>query len=125
MAADQWRAGAIGRRRMTGRPTQAHVLRLLHAQGLPRASAERMAQEWLDHYDDVVDAYPDSAHPDEISHIMGSFDHLSVHVAHYQLSVQTPVVPGSIATLGRWTGACTGGVLTTLALFVALGQLLS
>lgn len=104
------------------RPEHAALTRTLRVQGLSRSDASELAQQWLEHLDDLESAArADGFAPDEAADValqmLGSTDLLSVAVPHRP---QFVLNGDQLACLTRWTGACAGGLLTTIALFSAM-----
>ncbi|MEL6869425.1 MAG: hypothetical protein AAFO81_06455 [Pseudomonadota bacterium] len=106
-------------------PDERQLIAVLRRQGMPEAQAQRMAGEWLDHCDDIREEGGATPDPAQLLGIMGSLEELADAARLYlptQTSASIVATSGAVALVGRWTGACTGGLLATVVLFAALSH---
>lgn len=108
---------------------EAIAVALLRA-GLKRPIAQRMAGEWLDHWQTLVaDALaagmPAAEAADEALRRIGSVDTLLEHCAALPDAALRRALRARVATLARWSGASLGGLTSTCLLLAVMSQMIS
>lgn len=103
-------------------PHQLSVL--LYQQGMPQSDAERMAEEWLAHFEDLC-AEPMVEGEVNASTLLGDVSTLVQGVGALQITRSMLEERMRWFAMLRWSGAGIGGLLTTFCLFAMMNSAIS
>ena len=110
-------------------PEQRELADALYAQGMPRRAAQRMAEEWLAHREDLANDARRAGYCDATAVTLAS-ENLGASAVLLQEVRRLPATAVIVAerqravVMLRWGSASVAGLVTTLFLFAGLTRVL-
>ncbi len=106
-------------------PDRAELTRSLLDAGLSRKDAARMANEWISHFEELIDEAVASGTQIGLAALeaqqrLGSVETLTASLAPMPVCVQARQWQRNAAAVATWSSACAAGLIATFSLFSAM-----
>lgn len=110
-------------------PEQRQLAAALYRQGMPRRAAQRMAEEWFAHREDLAADARSAGYGDDAATALASeyLGETSVLLHEVGRLPETPIIVAErrrTVVMLRWGSASVAGLVTTLFLFAGLTRVI-